>query len=354
VLNKELDNFPEPDCIPGCLHPRKTYDLVGHRIAEASFIKAVNTGRMHHGWLITGAPGVGKATLAYRIIRFALGAKSLLPNSLDVPNTDIVAQKVESFGHGNFKLVRIPYDHKSKKLRSEIPVSSIRELSEFFQSTAAEDNALRICLIDSADNLNLNSQNALLKLLEEPPDKSLVILLSASPGLLLPTIKSRCVRLPLKSIDNDEVKTWLSTRVNVPKSTINNAVLLSRGAPGKAISLINNYDLVIEPLGRYLRELADDNNPLDFNLINNLAAAKNLSARKLFWEALQDTLHAQAIYSCTGEWHGAFSPIKTIKSTAQWQSLWEKSVEMQKLEAKLNMDKKTVFIDLFNSIGTLK
>jgi DNA polymerase-3 subunit delta' len=106
---------------------------------------------MHHGWLVTGVPGIGKATLAYRMIRYALGGKPLLPNSLDVPKTDIVSQKLESLGHGNFKLIRIPYDYKTKKLRTEIPVNSIRELSDFFRSTAAEDNALRVCLIDSAD-----------------------------------------------------------------------------------------------------------------------------------------------------------------------------------------------------------
>ena len=103
--NKETDNLPEPDCIPGCLHPRRTYDLVGHETAEKLFIKSIDSGRMHHGWLITGVPGIGKATLAYRMIRYALGGKPLLQNSLDVPKTDIVAQKLESLGHGNFKLI---------------------------------------------------------------------------------------------------------------------------------------------------------------------------------------------------------------------------------------------------------
>lgn len=350
--NKETDNLPEPDCIPGCLHPRRTYNLVGHRDAEKLFIKALDSGRMHHGWLVTGVPGIGKATLAYRIIRYALGGKPLLPNSLDVPKTDIVSQKLESLGHGNFKLIRIPYDYKTKKLRTEIPVNSIRDLSDFFRSTAAEDNALRVCLIDSADNLNLNSQNALLKLLEEPPARSLVILLSASPGRLLPTIRSRCIGLSLKSISDKEIETWLSSRVNVSQDIIDNVVSLSRGAPGKAISLYNNYDRVIEPLGRYLKGLSNNSNSLDFNLINDLALIKNRSARKLFWEALQDTLHSQAIYSCTGDWKGAFEPIKIIKTSEEWQLLWKKTVEMQQLETKLNMDKKTVLIDILNAIGS--
>ena len=352
MYNKETDNLPEPDCIPGCLHPRRTYNLVGHRDAEKLFIKSLDSGRMHHGWLVTGVPGIGKATLAYRMIRYALGGKPLLPNSLDVPKTDIVSQKLESLGHGNFKLIRIPYDYKTKKLRTEIPVNSIRELSDFFRSTAAEDNALRVCLIDSADNLNLNSQNALLKLLEEPPARSLVILLSASPGRLLPTIRSRCIGLSLKSISDKEIESWLSSRVNASQSVIDNVVSLSRGAPGKAISLYNNFDRVIKPLGRHLKGLSNVNSSLDFNLINDLALIKNRSARKLFWEALQDTLHSQAIHSCTGDWKGAFEPIKIIKTSEEWQLLWRKTVEMQQLETKLNIDKKTALIDILNAIGS--
>ncbi len=352
MYNKETDNLPEPDCIPGCLHPRRTYNLVGHRDAEKLFIKSLDSGRMHHGWLVTGVPGIGKATLAYRMIRYALGGKPLLPNSLDVPKTDIVAQKLESLGHGNFKLIRIPYDYKTKKLRTEIPVNSIRELSDFFRSTAAEDNALRVCLIEEADNLNLNSQNALLKLLEEPPARSLVILLSASPGRLLPTIRSRCIGLSLKSIRDKEIESWLSSRVNASQSVIDNVVSLSRGAPGKAISLYNNFDRVIKPLGRYLKGLSNVNSSLDFNLINDLALIKNRSARKLFWEALQDTLHSQAIHSCTGDWKGAFEPIKIIKTSEEWQLLWRKTVEMQQLETKLNVDKKTALIDILNAIGS--
>ena len=144
----------------------------------------------------------------------------------------------------------------------------------------------------------------------------------------------------------------MSSRVNVSQDIIDNVVSLSRGAPGKAISLYNNYDRVIEPLGRYLKGLSNNSNSLDFNLINDLALIKNRSARKLFWEALQDTLHSQAIYSCTGDWKGAFEPIKIIKTSEEWQLLWKKTVEMQQLETKLNMDKKTVLIDILNAIGS--
>ena len=129
----EIEEYPEADRAPGCDHPRNTYDLIGHAEAETLFLQAKASGRLHHAWLITGAPGVGKATFAYRIIRYMLGGTPLLPGSLDIPQTDPIAQQLASLGHGNFMLLRRPYDFKRKKLRSEIPVDNVRELGAFFK-----------------------------------------------------------------------------------------------------------------------------------------------------------------------------------------------------------------------------
>jgi len=157
VRKLEIEKFPEADRAPGCPHPRETYDLIGHKLAETRFLAAQASGRLHHAWLITGSPGVGKATLAYRIVRHILGGESLLKDSMNIPETDSVAQKVASLGHGNFMLLRRPYDFKMKKLRTEIPVEDVRSLGKFFRGTAAEDKNWRVCLIDSADELNRNS-----------------------------------------------------------------------------------------------------------------------------------------------------------------------------------------------------
>ena len=78
----EIEEYPEADRAPGCPHPRETYDLIGHSEAETRFLKAQASGRLHHAWLITGASGVGKATLAYRMIRHILGGQSLLKDCL--------------------------------------------------------------------------------------------------------------------------------------------------------------------------------------------------------------------------------------------------------------------------------
>lgn len=346
----EIEEYPEADRAPGCPHPRETYDLIGHSDAETRFLKAQASGRLHHAWLITGAPGVGKATLAYRMIRHILGGKSLLTTSMDVPQSDPVAQRIESLGHGNFMLLRRPYDFKLKKIRTEIPVDDVRAMGKFFQGTAAEDKSWRVCLIDTADDLNRNSENAILKLLEEPPAKALIILLSSSPGRLLPTIRSRCMHLPLRAVPETEIAPWLRDRVDAPEQIIDAAVKLSRGGPGKAIALAQNSDTVLKPLTGFLGSLDRSNSKMDTILANSLSAKNAGASRQLFWEALEDVLQAQSVFSVTGEWNGAFKPLPVSKAPETWQKLWDKVCEMQRVEAAINMDKKTVMSDILSLI----
>jgi len=346
----EQEDYPEADRAPGCQHPRETYDLIGHKGAEAKFLLAQASGRLHHAWLVTGTPGVGKATLAYRMVRHILGGKSLLKTSMDIPQSDPVAQRIASLGHGNFTLLRRPYDFKLKKLRAEIPVDDVRALGKFFQGTAAEDKTWRVCLIDTADDLNRNSENAILKLLEEPPQKALIILLSSAPGRLLPTIRSRCMHLPLCEVPEDDISSWLRGRTDVPDAIFNAAVKLSRGGPGKAMALAQNVDTVLTPLTGYLKSLDRQNSKMDHILANSLSLQNAGSARALFWEALQDMLQAQSVFSVTGEWHGAFNPLPVNKSPEIWQKLWAKVGDMQRLETAINMDKKTVMSNTLSSI----
>lgn len=346
----EIETFPEADCADGCLHPRHVYDLIGHAEAEQRFLQARTSGRLHHAWLISGAPGIGKATLAYRIARYMLGGTSLLENSLNIPETDPTAQKIAALGHGNFMLLRRPYDHKSKKIRQDIPVDDVRSLSKFFQSTAMEGDKWRVCLIDSADELNRNSENAILKLLEEPPERTLFLLLSSAPGQLLPTIRSRCMSLNLRAVEKSDIKSWLHGRVDISENSLEAAIHLSRGAPGKALALAQNADNVLVPLSRFLASLTSSSNSTDMTLAKTLAQKSHQSTRHLFWEALEDILHSQALFSVTGEWQGGFKPLPVQKQPAIWADLREKVARNYRQEKAINLDKTAVMFDTLSQI----
>ncbi len=346
----EIETFPESDCAEGCLHPRAVYDLIGHSDAETRFLQAKASKRLHHAWLLTGPTGIGKATLAYRIIRYMLGGQSLLENSLNIPQSDPIAQRVEALGHGNFVLLRRPYDHKTKKIRNDIPIADVRKLAKFFENTASESDSWRVCLIDSADDLNRNSENGILKLLEEPPDKTLFLLLSSAPGRLLPTIRSRCMQLSLRPVPNEQISEWMQSRSNAPNDIIDAAVKLSRGAPGKALSLARNSDSVLRPLSRFLASLDRHSRDVDMSLAKSLSTANAANTRALFWEALQDILQAQAVFSATGEWHGAFKPLPVSKSPQAWQKAWETAKTNQQVEMAINLDKTAAMFDTLSMI----
>jgi DNA polymerase-3 subunit delta' len=350
VRTIEIETYPEADCADGCLHPRHVYDLIGHQSAETRFIQAKTSGRLHHAWLITGAPGIGKATLAYRIIRYILGGKSLLESSLNIPASDAVAQRIAALGHENFKLIRRPYDHKTKKIKTEIPVDEVRALTSFFQKTAATDSGWRVCLIDSADELNRNSENAILKLLEEPPARTLFLLLSSAPGQLLPTIRSRCMALELRAVPPEDIRTWLEAQIDASPEIISAAVGLSRGAPGKALALARNSDSVLSPLSKFLASLGSVSNSVDMSLAKMLAMQANLGTRDLFWEALADVLHSQAMFSVTGEWTGGFKPLPVAKAPKVWADLTAKVTETHRRERAINLDKTAVMFDTLSAI----
>src|SRR5476649_1397977 len=192
------------------LPPRETSALFGHAAAEHALLESYQSGLIPHAWLIGGPPGIGKATLAYRLARFVLAhpdPKSPAvqqAKSLAVDPDNPVARRVAAQAQGDLMVLERTINEQTGKLYTVIRVDDVRRSVPFFGSTAGE-GGWRIAIVDAVDDLQREGANALLKVLEEPPARTLLLLISHAPGRELPTIRSRCRRLLLRPLAADDV-----------------------------------------------------------------------------------------------------------------------------------------------------
>jgi DNA polymerase-3 subunit delta' len=206
----ETEELPEADAFAGAPHPRQVYSLVGHRAAEQEMLSAYRGERLAHAWLIGGREGVGKATLAWRFARFVLAnpdpaAKTVREaRDLHVDPSHPAARLLAQVAHPDFALIRREWQPTTKKLASEIAVEAVRAGLQVFQLSAAF-GGWRVAIVDCAEDLNRSSANALLKMVEEPPQRSLILIVAHRPGQVIATIRSRCRRLRLDTLSVNEV-----------------------------------------------------------------------------------------------------------------------------------------------------
>src|SRR5215470_7775001 len=257
--------------------PRETTVLFGHDGAEREFLSVYRSGRVPHAWLIGGEPGIGKATLAYRIARFVLvwpdpsrapppyppphAGEGREGASLALDPAHRTVRRVAVNAHPDLlALERTPGD--SGKMRTVITVEQVRRLATFFGSTAGE-GGWRVSIVDSADELkHPEGSNALLKMLEEPPPRSLFLLVGHAPGRLLPTIRSRCRRLALKPLGQGDVVSAASVAlgsnpgVQADQAALLAAAAASQGSVARAIALAGGPTLALrEKVGELLQAL---------------------------------------------------------------------------------------------------
>jgi DNA polymerase-3 subunit delta' len=228
------------------LASRENPELRGHETVERELRRLAETGRMPHALLLTGPRGVGKATLAFRLARFLLAQPSERAESgLAVDPECGAFRRAASGGHADLLTVERAYDPRRRRLRSEIIVEDVREVTGFLRLTAAEEG-WRIVVIDGAEEMNRNAANALLKILEEPPRRALLLLVSHSPGQLLPTIRSRCRRRTLAALPQPLVLELLGRyRPELAGSEAEVLARLAEGSIGRAIELADAGGLAL-------------------------------------------------------------------------------------------------------------
>jgi DNA polymerase-3 subunit delta' len=365
------DDPEEPDPF----RPRANPDLVGHQHAEQSFLNVWQSGRLPHGWLITGQRGIGKATLAFRIARFVLsggtpqtaevglfgGAEPETSGPLYVDPELPVSHRVASGGHADLMTLERTINPDNKKLRTTIVVGDVRKAGDFFRLTAAE-GGWRVVIVDCVDELNLNAANALLKMLEEPPARALLLLVSHRPGRLLATIRSRCCYLPLTPLPEEEIQTLIGRyRPNISEDDRRLLSNLAEGSVGRALELadeggIELYRELILLLSQYPNPATTELHLFGDRLARRGAEESFRTVTELLSSWIGRMTRSMARHGAPppaiiAEEEGCAIRLMQAGGVEPWLEVWEKINRLADQADRLNLDRKQI---LFNMFHTLK
>jgi len=238
----------EPDEAPP---PRAMSKLFGHAATEAALLAAYSGGRVPHSFMLIGEKGIGKATLAYRMARFVLAnpdpaaPKVRAATSLAVDPDHPVARRVAAQAHSDLLILeRAPND--KGVLRQQIAVVDVRRTVSFFGSTAGE-GGWRVAIVDAVDELNRFGANALLKVLEEPPERALLLLVCHSASRVLPTLRSRCRLTPMRTLSDGEVAAALAAATGRPSNDphVEAAAAAADGSVSRALAFLDEGTLAL-------------------------------------------------------------------------------------------------------------
>lgn len=300
---------PETDREPEAPHPRESYSFVGHEEQEQALADGLKSGRMHHAWLITGTKGLGKATLAYRFARIALGAKRVGARPLDVDPEDQIARRINAQSHPDLFVLRRGLNDRGRP-RREIAVDDARELGHFF-SLAPSEGGMRVAVIDAVDDLNNNSANAILKTLEEPPARSVLLLVCHAPGAILPTIRSRCRRLALRPLSDAQVAEALGEKDDA-------LVALAKGRPGRAIALkAQGLDASAARLDRAQAAVASGQAGPVLNALYDQLSGEPFERLAGVLELAEEWTRAAGVEQGGEQWAEAWSALETLRGEAE-------------------------------------
>jgi len=309
-------------------HPREVFDLTGHEAAEGAFEAARARGRLHHAWLLTGPEGVGKATFAYRAARRLLGAPAEPDRGvLGADPAHPVSRQVLNRAHPDLLVLeRLGEDGKPRKV---IPVDDARKLSEFFSKSPAAA-AHRVAIVDAADDLNVNAANALLKTLEEPPARGVLLMVAHSPGRLLPTIRSRCRRLAFAPLSLETAAGFVRDRVELDEEQALRLARMAGGAPGRALGLAAAQALSMDDAAReLLADLPRLDEAMALSLADRFRGGEGQAQFNLLFERLAERVRS-LVAERAAQGQGALD---------RWAQAWETLQRLPREVEALNLDR---------------
>jgi DNA polymerase III subunit delta' len=332
------------------VHPRETTDLFGHREAELALLNAYRSGRIPHAWLIGGAQGIGKATLAYRMARFVLAhrdpraAAVQRAETLNVDASDPVARHVAAGAHGGLLALERTLNEKGV-LRTFIIVDQTRETISFFGSTAAVEG-WRVCIVDTVDELNPNAANALLKVLEEPPQQSLFLLVSHAPARVLPTILSRCRKLLLRPLATDDVVHAAAKAANLALDdpALKEAAEASDGSVSRALTLLGGDAIKLHQKTAALLATLPKVDPRELHALGDALGGSDRVALAAFVDSIDrwvsERLHADGANANAN-----------LPRLARLAEVWEKINRAARDTAEYNLERKPLVFSVFGLLA---
>ena len=339
----------ESDLYAGAPHPRFARTLIGHAVAETELLNAYRSEKLAHAWLIGGAEGVGKATLAWRFARFILAQPD--PTSAQVRaaqdlTVDLEAPAVRqalALAHPDLTVLRRNWNPQSKNFYSEIRVEDVRNALQLFQKSAGA-GGWRICIVDSAEDLNRAGANALLKMIEEPPPRSLFLIVAHKPGQVLATIRSRCRRLTLESLAPTDIA-GIIEGLGDPWAAISQADVASATARarGSVREALKRVDPAAREIGAMIEAAIAQLPDADFREIHKLADAVSARGAGEAFDGLMNGIYDWLAARARGGGQAA-----RLASIAE---VWDK-IRAATREAEIyNLDKKLHVLSVFAELS---
>ena len=322
--------------------PRANPMLLGQAEAERVILDTIRAGRMHHAWLITGPEGVGKATLAYRFARHLLIGSSS-QDSLGIDPADPVFRRVAASSHADLLTIERVFNEKTKRMKTQIAVDDVRKINGFMSLTPAE-GGWRVVVLDGAEELNPASANALLKILEEPPARAILLLVCSAPGRLLPTIRSRCRRLRLMPLADEPMDQLLSRYLpQLDDIERGRLITLAEGSPGRAIMLTEDEGLKIAML---VDKLLSDMPAVPISRGYDIAdfVGRSETGFSTFMDLIRAGVAAAVRDSILGRADPGQERLVALRPLEAWGELWQGLTRLQDETERFALDRRQAIV----------